>query len=317
MIRTMILTGAALGLLGISPLAASGAQEQSDTPASVRLTYVKSPLNVPAILDKGYGLLEARWKAEGIAVERPELTSGPKQTEALASGSVDIATVLGGTSALLAASNGVDLKVVGIFTRAPEAYRILARTSIRSVRDLQGKTVAGPKGTILHQLLLAALKAEGLSSDAVQFVAMDIPAASAALASGSVDAALLAGAAASQAEAAGARVIATGKGLVNGTIVTAVRGEFLRKYPRLVRDYLAVHRQALGLWNTDPRSLALVMAETGLDEAAVKTMLPWYDFDPTLRPADLVDLEKTQDFLIEAGLQTNRIRVADLLVDWK
>lgn len=295
-------------------LALTGAFGQA--PTVVHLTYVKAPLNVPSILEKNLGLLEARWAAKGIKVDRVEINSGAKQTEAMAAGSIDIATVLGGTSALLAAANGNDLKIVGIYARAPEAYRILAKApGIRSIQDLNGKTVAGPKGTVLHQLLLAALGANGLSPGAVRFVNMDIPGAQAALLAGSVDAALLAGASADQVEAAGGRVLATGQGLVNGTIVIAVRGGFLRQHPDLVQDFLAVHRQALARMTTDDASsMALVTSETGLTEKAVRRMLPWYDFDPTVRPSDIDDLKKTQEFLVSAGLLAQKTDVDALVV---
>ncbi len=56
--------------------------------------------------------------------------------------------------------------------------------SIKSATDLVGKKVAGPKGTILHQVLISALDKEGLSMDDVEFVNMGIPEASAALSDG-------------------------------------------------------------------------------------------------------------------------------------
>jgi sulfonate transport system substrate-binding protein len=65
--------------------------------------------------------------------------------------------------------------------------------AIKTVADLKGKTVAGPKGTLLHHLLFVALKKEGLKPADMTFVNMGIPQAQAALISGSIDAALIAG----------------------------------------------------------------------------------------------------------------------------
>ena len=81
---------------------------------------------------------------------------------------------------------------------------------------------------------------------------------------GSVDAALSAGPDAIRAEKAGARVLTTGEGLVEATIVTAVRGEFLQKHPELVKRFLAAHRATVDSIKTNPeQALALTAAETG------------------------------------------------------
>ena len=68
--------------------------------------YVKAPLNIPSIVDKNKGTIVKGFEKDGVKVTFPEITSGAKQTEALAAGSLDIASCLGGTSAILAASNG-------------------------------------------------------------------------------------------------------------------------------------------------------------------------------------------------------------------
>ena len=52
------------------------------------------------------------------------------------------------------------------------------------MKDLKGKKVAGPRGTVLHQLLIAALIKEGMSVDDVEFLSMDQPAALSAMLSG-------------------------------------------------------------------------------------------------------------------------------------
>ena len=108
--------------------------------------------------------------------------------------------------------------------------------AIKSVRDLKGKKVAGPKGTILHQLLAAALEKEGMTVKDVQFIQMDLPSGANALAKGSVDAALLAGPAAYNTLASGARMLKNGEGLVDATIVIATTEKFLKEYPKAVRD---------------------------------------------------------------------------------
>jgi len=281
----------------------------------ISITYVKLPLNVPAMVAKRLGLFEKEFGPDGIAIERPELTAGPKQTEAMAAGSVQFASVLSSDSAILARANGVDLKVISVFSRAPKAFNVMTRNpAIKGVADLKDKTVAGLKGSLLNQLLFAALKKEGLRPADVKYINMAGVQAQAALLSSSVDAALIAGPAQIKAEAGGARVLANGEGLVKGLILTAVSGQFLKNHPDLVKRYLNVHEQALEYLKTRPdEAIRLVAEETEIGEADVRRMLPWYDFDPKITDSDLADMKATQAFLQENEMLTNTIDMKDLI----
>ena len=288
-------------------------------PGEISITYVKAPLNVPSILEKKLASFDKEFAKDTIRVSYPEITVGSKQTEALAAGSLDFAHCLGGTSAILAAANGVDLKIIGMYSRAPKAFVVLVKgTSIQNIADLKGKKVAGPKGTILHQLILAALAKNGLRPDDIQFVSMDLPSSAAALMNGSVDAALSAGPDAIRAEKAGARILTNGEGLVEATIVTAVRGDFLTKQPELVKRFLTVHQAAVAHIKANPEeALQLTAAETGLPLETVRQMLPWYDFDPTIKPSDIAELKRTQDFLIQNGMLKKSIEIEKIIAQIK
>lgn len=299
----------------------SGANSPNSSKAApvnnINISYVKLPLNVPSIVEKKQGLFEQEFGRDNIKINFPEITEGPKMTEALAAGSLDFCNALGGTSAILAAANGVDLKIIGIYSRAPKAFTIMARDpEIKTVADLQGKKVAGPKGTILHQLLLAALQREQLKPDAVSFINMGIPQGMAALFSGSVDAALVAGPAVSQALAQGAHVITNGEGLLDATIVIAVNGKFLQAHPDLVQRYMKVHAASLQFMKDHPDEVyQMASQETGLSIDQVKAMYPWYDFNPAITAADRTDLDKTQDFLLQNGLLAQKIDLNKYIQD--
>jgi sulfonate transport system substrate-binding protein len=281
----------------------------------IAVTYVKLPLNVPTIITKRLGLLEKEFAPDKITIQLPELTAGPQQTEAIAAGSVQVASVLSIDSAILAKANGIDLKVVAVFCRAPKGFNIMAKNpSITKVADLKGKTVAGPKGSMLNQLLFAALKKEGLKPGDVKYVNMGGVQAQAGLVSGSIDAALIAGPSLVAAEASGARVIANGQGLVSGLLVVAVSGPFLKEQPDLVKRYLKVHEQSLQyLKDRQGEAIKLVAEETQISEADVKRMLPWYDFNPRIKESDLADMEGTRDFLREVGMLSNPLNINDLV----
>lgn len=281
----------------------------------ISITYVKLPLNAPAILAKRLGLFEKEFGPDGITIVRPELTAGPQQTQALASGSVQFASVLSSDSAILARSNGMDLKIIAAFSRAPKAFNIMAKNpAIKKVTDLKGKTVAGQKGSLLNHLLFAALKREGLTPADIKYVNMPGSQARAALMSDSADAALIAGPSLVSAEAAGARVIANGDGLIGGLLVVAVTGPFLKDYPDLVKRYLKVHDQAFQyLKNNRAESIKIIAEETQIGEADVKRMLPWYDYSSKITDADLADLAATQTFLKDSDMLTNAVNIRDLI----
>ncbi len=281
----------------------------------INLTYVKSPLNVPSIIQKHKGLFEGEFGQDDIEINLYEITAGPEQTQALAAGELDFLNALGGTSAILAASNGVDLKIISIYSRAPKAFTILTNSDeIQGIADLQGKKVGGPKGTVLHQLLVTALNSENLDQDDVEYINMDIPLALSSLMNGSVDAALLAGPAALQALESGAEVVTTGEGLVEGTIVVAVRGEFLQKYPDLVKRFLKVQKESLEFIDENiEEAYEITAQETGLTIDDVAMMYEWYDFDLTINESDIKELELTQEFLMENGMMENAIDIEALI----
>ena len=186
--------------------------------------------------------------------------------------------------------------------------------SITSAKDLIGKKVAGPKGTVLHQVLIAALKNEGHTIDDVEYINMGIPEASAALADGSVDAALIAGPTALKAINSGSKVVANGEGLVDGIIVTAVSKDFADKHPDLVDRFLKVEKETLKYVDENfDEAMEKVANEVGLTVEETKEMYSWYDFNLDITDADIQSLKDTQDFLIANGLQEKEVNVEDLI----
>jgi sulfonate transport system substrate-binding protein len=285
----------------------------------LKVTYVKQPLNIPSIVDKANQTIVKGFEKDGTKVTFPEISSGAKQTEALAAGSLDIASCLGGTSAILAASNGADVKVVGIYSRAPKAFNIMVKDpAIKTAADLKGKRVVGPKGTILHQILAAALVKEKLSLKDVEFRSIGIPAAVNALLAGEADAALVAGADVLRAQRAGARILANGEGLVNATIVIGVSGKFLKEHPETVKKYMALHQESIDFMKKNQdKAFEFTAKETGLSPEDVKLMAPWYDFSTSITAKDLKDLEETQEFLLANDMQKKKIDIKSMIAEVK
>ena len=292
----------------------AGAVFASDFPEKIAITYVKAPLNVPSIVAKDLKIYEEAFP--GVSMTFPEITQGPKQSQGLASSEIAVANCIGATSAILAASEGLDVKIIAVYSRAPKAFMIVVKNpAIKTVKDLKGKKIAGPKGTILHQLLAAALAKEGMTVKDVEHIAMDIPAAGSALENGSVDAALMAGPAAYTSLASGARMLKNGEGLIDATTVIATTGKFAREYPKVISQFMAAQKKTLSWIKKNPdKAKAITQKETGLPEKGVDTMYPWYNFDPVIKKADVKELERTQDFMLENGLQRNKIDIRKLIL---
>ncbi|HHQ5481781.1 TPA: NrtA/SsuA/CpmA family ABC transporter substrate-binding protein [Clostridioides difficile] len=314
-----LLIGITILTLATASLAGCAKKNNGEKLSEINLTYVKSPLNVPSIIQKQDDLFGKEFKKDNIKVNFHEITTGPEQTQALAAGEIDFLHALGGTSALIAASNGVELKILNTYSRSPKGFMILTNNnSIKSAADLVGKKVAGPKGTILHQVLISALDKEGLSMDDVEFVNMGIPEASAALSDGSVDAALIAGPAALKAMKSGSKLVANGEGLVDGIIVTAVSTDFAEKHPEIVERFMKVEKETLEYVNNNfDKAMEKVAKEVDLSLEETKELYAWYDFSLDITDKDISSLEDTQDFLIKNKLQEKKVNIKELIYNAK
>lgn len=283
----------------------------------IGVTYVKSPLNVPSIVEKEKGIFTQAFAEYNLPVEYSNLTAGPEQTQALASGDIQFLYAVGATSVILSASNGADIKILNTYSRSPEAFRLFAGkdSAISSAADLKGKKIAGPKGTILHELMVSYLATAGLTEKDVEFLSMTIPDSQAALAGGTVDCALLAGPAAYNMQKDGYQVVTTGKDLVDATIVVATSQSFYDKNPLLVKRFMEAQDQIQTYIEENPEEILEIAAkETELDISAVKEMYPMYDFSTKITEADITSMKNTERFMKENGMIENDVDIDSLIL---
>lgn len=287
-------------------------QEALDT---VRVTYVQSPLNVPSIIEKDQKMFEKSFDKLGSKMEYSDLTTGPEQTQALASGDIQFLNAVGSTSVILAASNGSDIQILSAYSRSPKGFMMFSKdASINSPLDLKGKKIAGPKGTILHELLVAYLKSGGLTQDDVELISMGLPDAQAALENGSVDVALLAGPLAYNATKAGFHKITDGQGYTSALIVTAASKSFIKKHPDYVKAFLATQKESIQFIDKNlDKALSITQKATELDETAVKDMYALYDFSPKLTKKDIQSLKDTQDFMYANQMIETKVNINQLI----
>lgn len=294
---------------------AGGTQEEELT--EINVSYVKSPFNLPSIIMKERGMLGKAFAEQGIEVRYHEITSGAKQAQAMAAGSLDIGGVMNTTSVLLANSAGNDVRIISGYSRPIRVFAIVSgNPDVRSIVDLKGRKVAGPKGTVLHQLLAAALQSEGMSMQDVEFLQMDLPQASTAMIAGQIDAALLAASLVINAQKSGARVIATAEGLVAPTLVIAARGSFLDAHPDAAELYLKVHRESMA-WieeNLD-EALRIGAAEQGISVEEATQLYEWTQFTDALEAGDLAAMEDDVTFMLENDMLMEEVDPAACIAE--
>lgn len=301
-------------VLAMTALTGCGTTEDTSSLDSLTFTYVTSPLNLPSIVEKEEGIFTKAFADDGIEVKYAEITSGADQTQALAAGDVQVLYAVGATSVILSAANDADIKVLNMYSRSPKAFCMYSKDeSISSPADLRGKTIAGPVGTNLHELLAAYLATADMTVDDVNFVNMGIPEAKAGLEGGSVDVALLAGAAAYQTQQQGYHLITDGEGLINAIIAVAVTNKFYEAHPEIIERLQSAQAEIADfIQNHEQEAYEMAATELDLDVDAVKEMAQYYDFSTEITAADKEGFQRTADFMYQAGMIEKELDVNTL-----
>ena len=307
----------ATGVLVTSMVGCSSTTKEAEL-TDLTITHVTSPLNVPSIIQKTNNVFADEFKANGkdVTINYAEITSGADQTQALASGDVDVLYAVGGTSVISAAANGADIKILNMYSRSPEAFCMYSHdANIKSAQDLKGKTIVGPAGTNLHQLLIAYLEKAGMTIEDVNFVNMAIPDAKAALDGKSADVALLAGPTAYKAGQQGYNLVTNGKGLTDAVIAVAVTEKFYNEHKEDLEIFKQAEANIIKYMNENhDEAMEIVAKELDLDKSAVEEMYKQYDFSIETTDADVQAFQNVADFMLKTGMIENEVNVEDLFI---
>ena len=122
-------------------------------------------------------------------IEWKEFAAAAPLLEALGAGAIDTGLV-GDAPFTFAAAAHVPVKAIAAIRQNHEGLAILVPESspIKSFDDLRGKAIATGRGSIGHQLVLAALEAKGWRADEIKLVFLAPSDAKVAYTQGSVDA---------------------------------------------------------------------------------------------------------------------------------
>jgi sulfonate transport system substrate-binding protein len=141
------------------------------------------------------GNSQAVMKAAGVlrdvayTIEWKEFPAAAPLLEALGAGAIETGLV-GDAPFTFAAAAGVPVVAIAAIRQSQEGLAILVRkdSPIRAFEDLRGKKIATGRGSIGHQLILAALESKGWSANDVRIVFLAPSDAKVAYTQGSVDA---------------------------------------------------------------------------------------------------------------------------------
>ena len=278
-------------------------------PRTINISYVESPFNLQIMVMKERRMLENAFAPLGVNVRWHTINSGADQTHAMAGGSLDIASVINSTSVILANAAGNPVEIAALVSRPRETFALMVGPQgPRNVRELKGKTIAGPKGTVLHQMLLAALVKERMKGTDIKFIQMGLPEARTALLSGRVDGALQAASQIIRNEEAGMRTLITADGYLTPLLFTAVRPAFAKNYPELLRIYLTVQTEAFD-WIAANTSEAVALGSRLQDVSAEDGMklFRWSGIAKTMEEGDITALIADIDFLYQEKMIERKI----------
>lgn len=283
-------------------------------PQQLNITYVKAPFNMQNIVMKNQGLLEKEFAKEGIKINWIPIKAGLNQVRGMAAGEIDMVAAMNTSTLLIANSVGNRIVIVDGVAHPDDTFAIMAKPEVKNIVDLKGRQVVGPKGTVLHHLLSAALKSSGIEMKDVKWVSMNLPASLTTLLGGRADAALLAAGGILAAEKAGFHALVKAKGLIETNLVLAARADFAKEYPDVVRRVAKVNREALQWALTNkPQAIALGAKELQLSEEDAAKLFEWSHFYSDLTQKDIDALQNSQRFLLEQKMMNRSVDINTLI----
>lgn len=277
-----------------------------------------------------------KWDKEAnLELKKTRFSEGPGIVQALVSGTLDV-VYFGIGPAMVAKSNGVDIRVVA--SNVVEQIAFVARGDLAKYLDGEDpkkaiarftadkghapKIASLPKGSVPDTVFRHwLLKVAGLKNGDVELIGMGSDRVQQALLAGSVDGASILEPIVSVVleKEPTAKVVVYGGAMMPNQpgAVLAVRGDFAKNNPDVVRKLVALHNRATDLISSDPKRAARHVHEAlgqGLIPAALVERAITSPYSKFIsNPHQIVDATKTMhDFQMEIGILRKPVPLADL-----
>ncbi len=279
---------------------------------TLKIGYQKA--TVTLTLARAKGTFESKLNPLGYDVAWAEFTSGPPLLEALNANAVNFGFT-GEPPVIFAQAAGMPVVYAAATDPSPRALAILtsATSKLQAVKDLAGKRVAVAKGSSAHYLLVSALAHAGVPYEAVDKVFLQPGDGRAALSSGAVDAWSVWDPFYAGVEAAGAKVLTDGTGLMPNRSYYSSRKDFATDHPDALNAAIAAINEQEAWEKQHPNETAEAIQPTiGLP---VSVLQHWFARQKygvqKLNPAIFADQQKIADAFFQLKLIPKAIRVAD------
>lgn len=261
MAAVMAVSVSACGSSASDNKTSSGSDESKST-ADAGLTKVTLgtspwPTNMFFYLAKEEGIFEKN----GLDVDIQEFSSTTDSSNAFVGGQTDFCTYAS-SETISPFAEGADIKIVLETDKSNGCEGIVAKSDIKSVKDLKGKTIATQVYSVDHMLLLTLLDENGMSEDDVNIVDMSIQESGNAFIAGQCDAASIWDPYFSQAvNAGGVSLYSTKDNPDLITDVLAASGELCKNDPDTVKAMVKSFFDAKAYWEQNTEEASAFMAE--------------------------------------------------------
>lgn len=260
-------------------------------------------------------LAKVGYKAEYVGF----VQAGPAINEAFVAGEIDYA-FYNELPAMVAKSNGVDLKIIAAITQEYNyALFVTEKSGITSIKDLEGKRAIVVQGTILYKYFMDLCEKNGVDPSTIEQI-NSLSDANSILASGEADAYSCAYTTALLLQEQGLGTILTNstEDLEEATgIVLAARAEVLESDSEPAKAIIRALKRASEYATENPDEVyALLATETSPEE--LQRQLYAYDtsfsyFSPELSEAYRESVQAQYDFAKENQMLAGEIDLEELL----
>jgi taurine transport system substrate-binding protein len=252
-------------------------------------------------------------------------------SRAMASGDVQIAYSQGLVPFVVAVSNGLPLKAVGIAVSYAEADNCIVRDDAgitkENARELEGKEVASPIGNVTHYKMLRTLDHLGVDASKVDVVQMNGADAAVALQRGDVAMACAFGGPVQRMKEVGSELMTAAEQEEIGIRVfdvVSTTEQFAQAHPDLLRKFMEVTDEANAAYTANPgRYYEIISKAVGMDLDSTVDMLGMFSFPSAEEQRSeawmggtVQDFTKqVADFFVEQGQLDRALDSYDFAVD--
>lgn len=319
----------ALAGCGPTGAATAGAASGSSSSAGPAAKEVKFASLIPGSgklygfgsVAQGEGFLKEELEKEGFTYSIHDLgaSGGPAVNEAMTSGAIDMA-IYGDFPAITAISKGSGVRIfASADSREPSNILATAKSGIKGVKDLKGKKVIAPLGTVPYKSFTEILALNGMSVKDMEIVNAASDATS-VLSSGQADAMVSNAASNYYMEEKGiGKVVAStddSPETQDSSVVLVGRTGFSDENPKAVRAVVRALQRAYEFAQDNPEKAWKDISNPSMPESVVKRLYPqdtFARFDPRFSEQQRKNLEKSVDYMVDNKLISKKISLDEAI----